>query len=116
MRGTQSFLLQLEKNLEILPSTRDDALFPSGVSREISPSLLSLEKVLDTLEATQEVPEPTRIHSRGTPMVPPQLKKSPGFPSSSQEEDPFHFFGKGIAAFPLFLNERRSQCDTREER
>ena len=49
-------------------------------------------------------------------MVPPQLKKSPGFPSSSQEEDPFHFFGKGIAAFPLFLNERRSQCDTREER
>ena len=94
----------------------DEVVFHCDVSGAIPPSLLSLERVLDTLEATQEVPEPTRIHSRGTPMVPPQLKKSPGFPSSSQEEDPFHFFGKGIAAFPLFLNERRSQCDTREER
>ena len=80
MRGTQSFLLQLEKNLEILPSTRDDALFPSGVSREISPSLLSLEKVLDTLEATQEVPDilvATRVEHRGSHH---NSRKAPGFP------------------------------------
>ena len=80
MRGTQSFLLQLEKNLEILPSTRDDALFPSGVSREISPSLLSLEKVLDTLEATQEVPDilvATRVEHRGSHH---NSGKAPGFP------------------------------------
>ena len=49
-------MLQLEKNQEILLLTRDEAHFPSGVLREIPPSLLSLERVLDTLEATQEVP------------------------------------------------------------
>ena len=55
-RGTPRFLLQLEKNQEILPSTRDEALFHCGILREIAPSLLSLERVLDTLDATQEVP------------------------------------------------------------
>ena len=34
---------------------RDRTLFHCGVSREIPPSLLSLERVLDTLDATQEV-------------------------------------------------------------
>ena len=73
-------LSQLEKNQDILPSTQDEALFHCSVSREIPPSLLSLERVLDTLEATQEVPVFTRLHSRGTPSVPPQLKKCTGFP------------------------------------
>ena len=49
-------LLQLEDNQEILPSMRDEALFHFGVSREIPPSLLSLERVLDPLEAIEEVP------------------------------------------------------------
>ena len=35
---------------------RDEASFPYGVSREIPLSPLSLERVLDTLDATQEVP------------------------------------------------------------
>ena len=74
---------QLEKNQEILPSMRDEALYLCGISREIPPSLLSLERFLDTLEATQKVPQHTSSHSRGPPSVPPQLKKSPGFPSSS---------------------------------
>ena len=90
-------LPQLAKNQEIFPATRDEDLFLCGVSREIPPSLLSLERVLDTLEATQEVPRHTHLHSRGTLRVPPQLKKSPGFPSSSRDEVPFLcFVRKGI--------------------
>ena len=34
---------------------RDEALFHCGVLREIPPSLLGLEMVLDTLETTQKV-------------------------------------------------------------
>ena len=49
-------------------------------------------------------------------MVPPQLKKSPGFPSSSSDLAPFLFFvRKEIPAFPLHLKRRRSQLDTPEE-
>ena len=75
---------------------RDEALFCCGVLREISPSLLSLERVLDSLEATHEVPRHNRVHWRGIP----QRKKSPGFPSSSGDEGPFTcFVGKGIPPF-----------------
>ena len=63
-RGIPSFLLQLEKNQEILPLTRDEALFRCRVSREIPPSLLSLERVLDTLDATQEVLWHARVQLR----------------------------------------------------
>ena len=85
-------------------------------SREIPTSLLSLERVLDSLEATQEVPQYTSLLSRGTPRVSPQLKNSPGFPSSSREEDPFPcFVGKGIPGFLSHLKRRWSQLDTREE-
>ena len=52
LRGTPSLLVQLEKNQEILTATRDEALFRGGVSREIPPSFLILERVLDILEAT----------------------------------------------------------------
>ena len=51
-RGTSSFLPQLEKNQEILSSMSDEAFFRCGVSRGIQPSLLSLERVLDTLDGT----------------------------------------------------------------
>ena len=47
---------QLEKNQEILPSMREEARFHCAVSTEIPLSLLSLERVLDILNATQEVP------------------------------------------------------------
>ena len=88
-RGTPILLPQLEKNQEILPSTRDEMLFQCGILREMLPYLLSLERVLDTLEATQEVPRHTRLHSRGTPRIPPQFMKSPDFPSSSLPKGPF---------------------------
>ena len=80
LRGTPIFLLQLEKNQEILPSSWDEALFHCSISREIPPFFLSLESVLDTLAATQEVPRHTRLYSRGISSVLPQLKKSPVFP------------------------------------
>ena len=70
-RGIPSFLPKFLKNQEILSSTRDEALVHCSVLREISPSLLSLERVLDTLEAIQEVSWHTHLHSRGTPRVPP---------------------------------------------
>ena len=93
-----------------------EALFPWSVSREIPHSLLSLERVLDTLDATQEVPRHNRLHSRGRPCVPLQLKKSPVFPSSCRDEGPFPcFVGKGIPAFPSHLKRRRSQLETQEE-
>ena len=60
----------------------DEVVFHCDVSGAIPPSLLSLERVIDTLEATQEVPQDTRLHSRGTLTVPLQLKKIPVFPSS----------------------------------
>ena len=104
------------KKKEILTSTRAEALFCCGVSREIPPSLLSPERVLETLEATQEVPRHPRLHSRGTPRVPQRLKRSPGSLSSSREEGPFHYFvGKGILALPSHLKRRRSPLVAREE-
>ena len=105
-RGIPSFLSQLEKPKEILPSTRDETPPPPrcSISREIPPSVLSLKKVLDTLKATQKVPQHTCLHSRGTPSFPPQLKKSPGFPSSTRDESPFPcFLCKGILTLPSHL-------------
>ena len=67
-------------NHKILPSMRDEALFQSSVSRETPRSLLKRERVFDTLDATQEGPQDTHPHSRGTPSFMSQLKKSPVFP------------------------------------
>ena len=88
---------------------RAEALFHCGVSREIPLTLLSPERVLDTLEDTQEVPCHLRLNSRGISSVPPQLKKSPGSPSSSREEGPILcLVGEEILAFPSHLKRRRS--------
>ena len=77
---------------------------------------MSLERVLDTLDATQEVPRRALPHSRVTLRVPPQLKKSPVFPSSSQDEGPLPcFVGKGIPAFPSHFKRRWPQFESREE-
>ena len=99
----------------MLPSTRNEAPFRCSISREIPHSLLSLERVLDTLYATQEVPRHTHVLSRGTPSFPPQLKKSLVFHSSSRDEGPFLcFVYKGIPTFPLHLRRRLfSPCNSR---
>ena len=59
------------KKKEILTSTKDEALFHCGISREITPSLLNLERVLHTLEVTKEIDRYTGLHWRGTPRVAP---------------------------------------------
>ena len=90
--------------------------FCCGISREVPPSLLSLERVLDTLDATQEVPQHTWLHSTGTPSVLPPLKKSPIFPSSSRDEDPFHcLVRKEIPAFFWHLKRKWSHLETQED-
>ena len=75
---------------------RDEALFRCGISREIPPSLLSLRKVLDTLDATLEVPGHTisfqvehrgsRHNSRRVPVFPSHLEMKVHFPASSRKE------------------------------
>ena len=72
-------LLQLEKNQEVLPSSRDEELFRSGVSSEITPSLLNHIRVLLIRAATQEVPYipvSTREEERGSH----QTQDEPRFP------------------------------------
>ena len=54
--------------------------------------------------------------SRVTLRVPPQLKKSPVFPSSSRDEGSFPcFVGKRIPAFLTHFKRRQSQLETREQ-
>ena len=90
--------------------------FPARHRREIPSSLLSLERVLDSFDATQELPQHIHLHSRGTPRVLPQVKKNHIFPSFSQDAGPFPcFVKKGIPVFPLQLKRRRSQLETRDE-
>ena len=74
------------------------------------------KRVLHTISATKEVPRHTRLHSRGTPRFPSQLKKSLVFLSSSQDECPLPcFIGKGIPVFLSHLKRRRSPLESREE-
>ena len=96
MRGTPSFLLQLKKNQEILPSMPDEALFCCSVLREIPPSLLSLKRVLDTLIEFNKFPnitvctrEENRVschNSRRAPFSPPHLDMRVHSPASSAKE------------------------------
>ena len=58
---------------------RDEALFCCGISREIPPALLNLKRVLDTIEATQEVPQHTRLHSKETARVLHSSRRAPVF-------------------------------------
>ena len=57
------FLSSGDGYLGELPELHKGCPVPFCISREIPPSLLSLESVIDTLYATQEVPRDTRPHS-----------------------------------------------------
>ena len=104
------------KTRRFSPQRQLRLFFCCSIFQEIAPSLLSPERVLDTLEATQEVHRHPCLHTRGKSSVPPQLKKTPGSPSSSREEGPFPcFVGEGILALPSHLNRWRSLLDAREE-
>ena len=49
-----------------------------------SPNLWNFQRVLHTLAATQEVPQHTRLHSRGSTRVPPTSRGAPFPPHSSR--------------------------------
>ena len=66
MKGTPSLLLQLEKNQKILPSTRDEALFCCGVSKEIPHSHFSLERILTPLRQLKKFPDIAVSNERNT--------------------------------------------------
>ena len=63
-----------------------EALFRCSISREIPPSLLSPESVLDTLEATQEDPQFSLLIPRGGSISLFCQGGNPGVPVTSQEE------------------------------
>ena len=93
LRGTS---LQFEKNQEILPSMRVEALIHCSVPREIPPSLLSPERSLtplrklkkfpDILVCTQEEHRGSRHNSRRAPDFPPHLEMRVDLPFSSGKE------------------------------
>ena len=112
---SREHLLQLEKIQEVLPSRRDEAYYPLGVSRLITPNLWNFQRVLHTLAATQEVPRFTRLHSRGSRGVPPHPEE-PRFRLLAREEESFPcVVGKEFPAFPSHLKRRRSKQERREE-
>ena len=90
MRGSLSSPLQLEKNPKLPATTRENPRdFPLNVRLGTSPcsslrailsSFSKLERKLECLQATQEVPQDTRRNSRRKLRFPPQLKKSHMFP------------------------------------
>ena len=79
---SREHLQQLEKIQEVLPSRRDKAHFPRGISRLITPNVWNLQRVFHTLAATQEVPRHTCLHSRGSTRVTPTSRGAP-FPPPS---------------------------------
>ena len=106
---------QLEKIQEVFPSRRGEAHFRSGISRQITPINWKFQRVLHTLAATQEDPQNTRIHSRGSTRVPPTSRGAP-FPPHSSRGGIHSLRGrKRFPAFPSHLKRRRSPQERREE-
>ena len=78
MRGSLSprrnlrIQLKLEKNHEVPPSSLYEALSRCSVSREIPCSILKLETVIETLDATQKLPD-----------IPFSLERNTEFPGTT---------------------------------
>ena len=80
----------------------------------ITPNLWNYQRVLHTLAATQEIPQHTRLHSRGSTRV-PSNPEEPFFRLPPREEGSFPcVVGKEFPAFPSHLKRRRSPQETRE--
>ena len=112
---SREHLPQLQKIQEVLPSSRDEAHFRSGVWRLMKPNLWNFQRVLHTLVATHEVPRHTGLHSRGSTRVPP-TSRGALFPLLAREEGSFPcVVGKELPGFPSHLKRRRSPQEMREE-
>ena len=72
---------------------QDEALFQCGTSREIPPFLLSLEGVLNTFDATQEV-------------CPSPLERNTNVPTTTQEEPRFSLLISRGGSISLLHRER----------
>ena len=112
---SQEHLPQLEKIQEVLPSRRDEAHFRSDVSRITTPNLWNFQRVLHNLAATQEVPQHTRLHSRGPTRVPPTSRGAPFPPHSSRGGILSLRGGKEFPVIPSHLKRRRSPQERRGE-
>ena len=83
--------------------------------RLITPNLWNFQRVLHNLAATQEVPQHTRLHSRGSRRVPPHPEE-PRFRLLAREKGSFLcLFRKEFPAFPSHLKRRGSPQTRREE-
>ena len=83
--------------------------------RPITSNLWNLQRVLHTLAATQEVPRHTRLHKRGSTIVPPTSRGAPFPPPSSRGGILSLLVGKEFPAFPTHLKRRRFPQERREE-
>ena len=103
-RGIPYFLQQLKKHQ--IPSTRDEALFHCGISREISPSLLILKGSLTPLMQlkkfpkipvfNREEPRRSRHNSRKAPFFHLQLEIKFHFTASlGKESRHYHHTSRG---------------------
>ena len=112
---SREHLPQLEKLQEVLPSRRDEAHCRLGVSRLITRNFWNFQRVLHTLAATQEVPQHTRHHWRGSTRVPPTSRGAPFTPPSSREGSFPCLVGQEFPAFPSHHKRRCSPQERREE-
>ena len=86
VEGTQGFLPQLKKDLEITPSMPLEARFPYLDSRAMPHPCSQLKWRMDCPGATGEAPFVPRRNSRVTPHVVPHFKKNDEIPPSSRDE------------------------------
>ena len=115
-RVTLSFLPQVERTRRST-SARDQTLFLCRDLRASPSSLSKLERKLDSLCATQQVPQDTSHNSRRNPSFLPQLKMCPMFPTSSRDEGKFPCFdSRGSSTFHSHLKRTpASHIETREK-
>ena len=85
------------------------------MSRLTTPNLWNFQRVLHTLSATQEVPQHTRLHSRGSTRVPPTSRGAPFPPPSSRGGILPLRVRDRIPSVPSHLKRRCSPQERREE-
>ena len=112
---SREHLPKLEKIQEVLPSRRDEAHFPRGVSRLITSNIWNFQRVLHTLAATQEVPRHTRLHLRRSTRVSPTSRRAP-FPPPGSRGGILSLRGRErIPGIPVASQEEALSTGRREE-
>ena len=81
----------------------------------MTPNLWNFQRVLHTLAANKEVPQHTRLHSRGSTKVPPTSRGAPFSPPSSRGGILSLRGREEFPAFPSHLKRRHSPQERREE-